>query len=90
MIDPEKVIEELEPCLTASCRGKSGYCPIPDKIWDNLFEVLELLKSDSIGDIKSWIVEIALNTNDEPIPPSEIIRRIDEGGLKRFIADKEC
>ena len=44
MIDREKVIEELETCLTASCRGKSGYCPIPDKIWDNLDEVLELLK----------------------------------------------
>lgn len=44
MTNRKKVIEELETCLTASCRGKSGYCPLPDEIWDNLSEVLALLK----------------------------------------------
>lgn len=61
MIDRKKVIEELETCLTASCRGKSGYCPIPDEIWGNLDEVLELLK-DRSRDYETWAKEIGVHT----------------------------
>ena len=42
---------------------------------------------DPIKWFKAWIGEIMLNTDNEPIEPSEIIRRIDEGGLRRFIED---
>lgn len=51
--------------------------------------VKEALTVDPIELFKAWIGEIMLNIDNEPIEPSEIIRRIDEGGLKRFIDDHE-
>lgn len=53
---------------------------------DYVFDASKMLmESASIEEFKAWIGEIMLNTNNEPMEPSEIIRRIDEGGLKRFI-----
>lgn len=71
------------------------------KVW-NAFDYMEhelyavyvfnaskmLMESASIEEFKAWIGEIMLNTDDAPIEPSKIIRRIDEGGLKRFIEDR--
>lgn len=34
-----------------------------------------------------WLAELMLNTDDEPIKPSEIINRIDQGGFSRFVDD---
>ena len=34
-----------------------------------------------------WLSELMLNTDDEPIKPSEIIDRIDQGGFSRFVDD---
>lgn len=45
--------------------------------------------ADPIEWFKAWIGEIMMNNNDEPLTQSEILRRIDEGGLKRFIEDYE-
>ena len=34
-----------------------------------------------------WLSELMLNTEDDPIKPSEIINRIEEGGFLRFVED---
>ena len=57
---------------------------------DYVFDASKMLmESASIEEFKAWIGEIMLNTDNEPIEPSEIIRRIDEGGQRRFIEDYE-
>lgn len=43
MSDREKVIKELEECLTASCRG-FWTCPYSDNAWDAVREALALLR----------------------------------------------
>ena len=35
-----------------------------------------------------WLSELMMNTDDEPIRPSEIIKRIEEGGLARFTEER--
>lgn len=52
----------------------------------DLEEAINLLKEQK--SIIPWLSELMLNTNDEPIKPSEVIRRIEEGGLKRFAEDE--
>lgn len=43
MTDREKVIKELEECLSASCRGFRT-CPYSDADWDAVREALALLR----------------------------------------------
>lgn len=43
MADREKVIKQLEECLSASCRG-FWTCPYSDVDWDAVREALALLK----------------------------------------------
>lgn len=47
MNEQEKIINKLEECLCASCRGfKPGiYCPWPDEVWDNIKSAIDLLKA---------------------------------------------
>jgi DNA-directed RNA polymerase subunit RPC12/RpoP len=46
MIDRKKVIENLEECLSASCRGfrPRESCPYNDDEWDIMRDALALLK----------------------------------------------
>ena len=52
----------------------------------DLEEAINLMKEQK--SIIPWLSELMLNTNDEPIKPSEVIRRIEEGGLKRFAEEE--
>ena len=52
----------------------------------DLDEAINLMKEQK--SIIPWLSELMLNTNDEPIKPSEVIRRIEEGGLKRFAEEE--
>lgn len=52
----------------------------------DLEEAIILMKEQK--SIIPWLSELMLNTNDEPIKPSEVIRRIEEGGLKRFAEEE--
>ena len=47
MPDREKVIKELEECLSASCRGYRPRltCPYNDDEWDIMRDALDLLKA---------------------------------------------
>ena len=89
LIDADALMKDV-------CGLKCG-C-MPDECWydfngDKYCEAAQYIEYaptiDPIEWLKSWIGEIMLNTDNEPIEPSEIIRRIDEGGLKRFIEDYE-
>ena len=66
-----------DPCKPRRC-GLSE-----DEIHEQAFALLKEQKS-----IIPWLSELMLNTNDEPIKPSEVIRRIEEGGLKRFAEEE--
>ena len=46
MTDRERIIKELDTCMSASCRGyKPGiYCPLSDEVWAIIRDALELLK----------------------------------------------
>ena len=58
-IDREKVIKDLEECLSASCRGYRPRlsCPYNDEEWNIMRDALALLKEqeDRINDLKGFI-----------------------------------
>lgn len=60
MPDREKVIKDLEECMTASCRGYRPRlsCPYNDEEWDIMRDALELLKEQPeivrCKDCKAW------------------------------------
>ncbi len=55
-MDREKVIKDLEECITASCRGYRPRlsCPYNDEEWDIMREALALLKEQE-AKIGKWI-----------------------------------
>ena len=62
MPDREKVIKDLEECLSASCRGfrPRVSCPYNDDEWDIMRDALELLKEQqgiSIDEFLKWCIE---------------------------------
>jgi len=50
MTDREKVIKQLEECLSASCRGFRA-CPYSDDDWDAVREALALLKEQEVREL---------------------------------------
>lgn len=58
MADREKVIESLDECLSASCRGyRTGvFCPLGDNVWDMLRNVRALLMAPKEHPVlKDWL-----------------------------------
>ena len=53
--------------------------------------IKRLIRDDMSQDenIVKWLYELAINTHDEPISPSEIIRRIEEGGFRTFVIERK-
>lgn len=66
MNDREKVIERLEECLSASCRGFRT-CPYSDDAWDAVASALALLREQEpivrCGDCKYWYACKCWNDN---------------------------
>ena len=87
MTDREKVIKELEECLSASCRGFRT-CPYSDADWDAVREALALLKEQEarllgLGEVKAIALREAeriLSTEVEPVWLEQ-----NEGGLTRLV-----
>lgn len=54
MPDREKVIKELEECLSASCRGfrPRELCPYTDYEWDIMRDALAMLKEQETSDTR--------------------------------------
>ncbi len=65
-IDREKVINGLEECLSASCRGfKLGiYCPMSDEVWNNVRDALALLKANEPIRCKDCTYFVANNAEE--------------------------
>ena len=100
MIDANKVITALECCLSYQ-KCLDGVCPYwgkcdrfypPDDLLADAFYCLK--DGQHVGEelyyinmFLGWLTELTINTDDKKIKPSEIIRRIEEGGLLRFIHD---
>ena len=75
-MDREKIIKDLEECMTASCRGyKPGlYCPYNDEEWDIMRDALTLLKEQEAERLE-FIESIAkLTAENELLKKPEIVR----------------
>lgn len=84
MTDREKVIQRLEECLSASCRGFRT-CPYSDDDWDVVREAVTLLKEPEIVRCKDCIYY-----NSKPDSHGDYCDKIHwSRGLNWFCADGE-
>lgn len=91
LIDADALKKGLEDwyCAPERCNSYNGVRCRACALDDALSGIDDAPTVDPIEWFKAWIGEIMMNNNDEPLTQSEILRRIDEGGLKRFIEDYE-
>lgn len=104
MPDIEKITKGLMCCQYGS-KSRCDGCPYDYDEYGQVNECTADLAADTLAYIRDqendpeelryinlflgWLNELMLNTDDEPMATSEIIRRIDEGGLLAYIHDVE-
>ena len=74
MLDREKVIKDIEECLSASCRGYRPRlsCPYNDDEWDIMRDALALLKEQEA--VEPYEAEMMITHDDGSV---EYLKDID-------------
>lgn len=85
-MDREKIIKDLEECLSASCRGYRPRlsCPYNDEEWDIMRDAFNLLKDQEAEDILGKIGEEHLK-EQEAVVRCKDCKYVECEGVEGFL-----